>query len=463
MVDQITGDTLLDATVPAVADKITQGWNLIVGEKKNAQGEMVPNIPLPNQAGREKIARDFLLTKKLTIDDISIDVGELSTENKKQLTNYGLDIEGLEAFANKDKRDKFASAVDEGVQSQDHWWIKVLNFIMGLFSWMASGFEGGFDGLWSKVGEQSSARMTEAVNESVGKAMEADPTLAKFKPYMGQVNEAIHDKVMEVATGKTAEARGVPPRPEAKPFATDPEEIKKAVTGNAKQTIDKSVDDNKGLDESAKFLLASSGWSKGNVDIRVQEMKTSLKTFALKAATDKDFKLSDKPTDKMTDQEFRSSVRAKLVEHFKTMEVTTDEVRKNDGRKESRKIKLTDWYQSEWLDTTLRKYLTEKYSSTSTRPPTDKEKLPEYLADQVLAKMKGDELENLKTVRILAEKDYSMNLSEKLIFNDRTARAQELALNKNYKSLDSTPDAGDPVAPRPVAVVPPKSERAHQV
>ncbi|MDX2074483.1 MAG: hypothetical protein SFX19_09010 [Alphaproteobacteria bacterium] len=422
----VTGDKLLKQAVPTVADKITLGWEAID-----------PHTPLPDRKTVEGMALNLLKTKKLSLGDRTyIDLETMKPEEKAELSKKGVDIAGLEAFADPKRRDKLADAVESGLKTQDNWLTKIGNFIAGFFSWMMSGFSGGMEGLWNHVGAIASAGAQKAVNESVAVAMKSSPAeLQAFAPYMGEINTAVDSEVMKIATGKPV---AVKPRPEVQPVPMDSDGLRQKIAATVQSSTNEALDD-PALNGSLGSLFTGS-----KMETRKREFKEEISTFAMQVATDKTFKLGNKGVAEMTPDEFKGALREKLVEKFDSMEVTGD-----DGKKKQ----LSAWYKDSWIDAwgaSASRFVAHRKGIAL---PDKASEFSGYMADEMLKNIKPEQLGQLKDARGIAELDYKLDINQMLELQKQQRLAG--ALN-NPPSADTPPTGGtSPTGPSYVPVTQP--------
>lgn len=425
MADKITGETLIQSAIPSVADKLTQGWNMIS-----------PMQPLPPRRDMEKMARTLLTEKKLEVNGrevVNLDENSpngISKEDKKLISaQSGLDLEGLEAIADKAKRDKLAAAVDKGVQSQDNWLTKIGNFLSGLMNWIFSGFKGGFAGLWEQVGAVSAQGVKSAVNESVSVAMKNDPDLKVFSSYMPQINKGIESKVMEIATGVPEEKRSGK-RPEVTPLPADQENVKRKVQTEVAKSVYKAKENgalNSNLNSLFDITIKENASRPSLKDTHVSEFKEQVAGFVIRVANDPKLDFGGKKAADMSLDEFRATMKQEMVKQLDGMKLSA-----YDGKQQS----LTQWYDDHWAGDKGWYISTKRYAAEL---PSQASQISENLAARVMdpEKLTDEQLAQLKNARSMAENGYVVGIEE---------RIAHLKDSKLKTALTATPPAPKPEA-----------------
>lgn len=305
-------DVTREGIVGEVAVQLKKYWH------KYAAGQSLPSddAVFPNMA-RELINTDSFIPpgarNPINFDTIKKNI---NTIQKLDITGefakkFG-DISVLDDIPDREKTEKIAQAVEEGVTAGTGMFTKIMNYIKGFLSWMMSWFDKDHKSLSEHIGMQFAESTSTAVKNNLNVLRLKEP-----EEYGALLNdERINQIGEQVAAGAIAKATGKPVPDSNLALAERLVNIK-PVEGEtlSKQQINTMID--KGVESSVDDTFAKGSPAyKAIVDKKVYTedelenyIKPAFKTVLKEV-------VEDSKTLKATDEELRKTIAGKLEQQM---------------------------------------------------------------------------------------------------------------------------------------------------
>jgi len=301
-----------------------------------------------DSSGKTPKNEEFIGKARALLNGDEISIGErngverkisVETLQKKEIRDElkdKIDLAPLDAITKKETRKVAADAINRGIEnSQNDWLGKIIDYVMGFFTWLGGLFTGQHVSFAEAVGERQTARANGYVAKELVAIGQNNAELKSFvDKFGGEIQRNVHDKGMEYA--RTNKIESDPAKAEQALLASlarvttlppmdgpaAKEKVEKDIT---KLVHDKFSDPATQKDLKEQFFNYNSFISRSEPDVanatqpNIDRLEKAVSSFAIKVATDKNFKINGQYIHQFTaDADLKIALKQGLTEHIKT-------------------------------------------------------------------------------------------------------------------------------------------------